>query len=171
MIENDTNYFDGKTIVFFAIINEWKTAVRDRPRMDGIIWDTGLIFTNYGGYCSPKFVLDHPPAWFSLETNDVWHINFFSNIVESIVARRDRRLFYTTTRDAMRAGESGDPDEELYWTMSFWPLIEFIWDEPEEANLVEMINDPLLISKMRARAMGQLKKRFGWPATNFIPEL
>ena len=55
--------------------------------------------------------------------------------------------------------------------MSFWPLLEFIWEETEEANLVEMINDPLLTRKLRVRAMGQLKKRFGWPATNTIPEL
>lgn len=68
------------------------------------------------------------------------------------------------------AGESGDPDEKLYWSMSFWPIIEFIWDEPEEANLVEMINDPLLTRMLRARAMGQLKKRFDWPATNTVPE-
>lgn len=112
-----------------------------------------------------------PPTWFALETNDVEHIHFFSNIVESVVKSRDRRLFYTTTRDAIKARESGDPDERLYWAMSFWPLLEFIWEETEEANLVEMINDPLLTRKLRVRAMGQLKKRFGWPATNTIPEL
>jgi hypothetical protein len=93
------------------------------------------------------------------------------NIVESVVVNRDRRLFYTTTRDAIKASESGDPDEELYRLMSFWPLLEFIWEEEEEASLVEMINDPLLTRMLRARAMGQLKKRFDWSATNTIPEL
>ena len=49
MIENDTNYFDGKTIVFFAIINEWKTAMRDRPRrMDGIFGKRADIHNSEG---------------------------------------------------------------------------------------------------------------------------
>ncbi len=151
MVEGGTNFFNGKTVVFFAMTNEWKNAVYKRASDSGIIWNSGIVLTNYGGYCSPKFVWDYPPSWFALETNDVEHVHFFSNIVESLVAGRDRRLFYTTTRDAMKAGESGDPEERLYRIMSFWPLIEFIWDEPEEAKLVEMINDPLLISKMRAR--------------------
>ena len=166
-----TNYFKGKTIVFFATTNEWKSAIHKRVRDGSIFWNTGLLFTNYGGYCSPKCVWDFPPTWFALETNDVAHLHFFSNIVESVVVNRDRRLFYTTTRDAIKASESGDPDEELYRLMSFWPLLEFIWEEEEEASLVEMINDPLLTRMLRARAMGQLKKRFDWSATNTIPEL
>ncbi len=166
-----TNYFKGKTIVFFAMTNEWKVAIHKRTIDEGLFWNTGLLFTNYGGYCSPKFISSYPPTWFALETNDVAHLHFFSNIVESVVADRNRRLFYTTTRDALKASESGDPDEELYRLMSFWPLLEFIWEEEEEANLVEMINDPLLTPMFRARAMGQLKKRFDWPATNTIPEL
>lgn len=171
VVENGTNYFKGRKVVFFAMTNEWKTAVYGRTGDSGIIWNSGMILTNFGGYCSPKFVWHYPPTWFALETNDVEHIHFFSNIVESVVKSRDRRLFYTTTRDAIKARESGDPDERLYWAMSFWPLLEFIWEETEEANLVEMINDPLLTRKLRVRAMGQLKKRFGWPATNTIPEL
>ena len=167
-----TNYFNGKTIVFFAMTNEWKGTIPKKSNADEIVWDTSVLFTNSGGYCQPKFVRNYPPpTWFALETNDVAHLHFFSNIVESVVANRDRQLFYTTTRDAIMAGESGDPGERLYWLMSFWPLLEFIWDEEEEASLVEMINDPLLTRKLRARAMGQLKKRFGWSATNTIPEL
>jgi hypothetical protein len=166
-----TSYFKDKTIVFFAMTNEWKTSQRKKPRAGSIIWDADLTFTNTWGYCPPKFVWSYPPTWFALETNDVAHLHFFSNIVESVVVNRDRRLFYTTTRDAIMAGESGDPDERLYRMMSFWPLLEFIWDEEEEASLVEMINDPLLTRMLRARAMGQLKKRFDWSATNTIPEL
>ncbi len=162
-----TNYFKGKTIVFFAMTNEWKVAIHERTMDEGLLWNTGEMFTNIWGYCPPKFVWGSPPTWFALETNDVEHIHFFSNIVESVVVNRDRRLFYTTTRDAIKADESGG---QPYKGMSFLPLLEMIWEE-NETNLVEMINDPLLTPRLRARAMGQLKKRFDWSATNTIPEL
>jgi hypothetical protein len=57
---DSTSYFKDKTIVFFAMPNEWKTSQRNNPRAGGIIWDADSTFTNSGGYCSPKFVWDSP---------------------------------------------------------------------------------------------------------------
>lgn len=167
LVEEAASHYSNMVIVFFATTNVNKSAIPPRPISETVIWDPTVTFTNFGGYCPARFVQDDPPTWFALETNDVEHLNFFSNIVESVVAAKDKRLFYTTARDAIKADESG---EQPYKGMSFMPLLELIW-EADETNLVEMINDPLLTRRLRVRAMGQLKKRFDWPATNTIPEL
>ena len=167
LLVDSTNYYQGKNIVFFAMTNEWKSAVPTRPLLESIIWDSSVIFTNLDGYCSPKFVCDDPPTWFALETNDVQHLAFFSNIVKSIVIAKDRDLLYTTLRDAVKSDESG---EQPYKGMSFMPLWELTWRD-DETNLVKMLNDPLLTPKFRQSALSQLKKRFDWPATNTVPEL
>ena len=165
-LSSSTNYYEGKTIVFFAMTNEWKAAVPTRPLLESIIWDDSVTFTNLDGYCQPKFVCDDPPTWFSLDTNDIEHVVFFSNIVRSIVIGKDRDVLYTTLRDAVKSDESG---EQPYKGMSFMPLWELSWSD-SETNLVEMLNDSHLAPRLRGRALFQLQKRFGWPATNTVPE-
>lgn len=166
MLSNSTNYYQGKNIVFFAMTNEWKSAVPTRPLQESIIWDQSVTFTNLDGYCPPKFVSDDPPTWFVLETNDVEHLAYFSNIVKSIVIAKDRDLLYTTLRDAVKSDESG---AQPYKGMSFMPLWELTWRD-DEKNLVEMLYDPLLTPRLRGRALFQLQKRFGWSETNTVPE-
>ncbi len=118
------------------------------------------------GYCPPKFVYPNPPTWYALETNDVDHLNFFSNLVESIVIARDKGLLYTTLRDAIKSDETGaDP----YETMSVLTMRELFWVD-SETNLVKALYDPLLAPRFRRHALFQLKRRFDWPATNTVPE-
>ena len=86
------NYYAGKNIVFFATTNEVKSAISTHPKYDCLILDDSVFFTNRYGYCPPKFVYPNPPTWYALETNDVEHLAFFSNLVESIVIARNRGL-------------------------------------------------------------------------------
>ncbi len=166
LLPDSTNYYHAKNIVFFAMTNEWKSAVPTRPSLEFVIWDSSVAFTNLDGYCSPKFVSYDPPTWFALETNDVEHLAFFSNVVKSIVVAKDMDLLYTTLRDAVKSDESG---KQPYKGMAFMPLWELTW-RADETNLVKMLYDPLLTPKFRRSALSQLKKRFDWPATNTVPE-
>lgn len=164
---DSTSDYQGKFLVFFAMTNVWKSAVPPRPLMESMIWDSSVTFTNLDGYCAPKFVSRNPPTWFVLETNDVEHLAFFSNIVNSTVVEKDIDLLYTTLRDAIKNDESG---EQPYKSMSFMPLWELTW-RVDETNLIEMLYDPLLATKFRQSALSQLIKRYDWPATNTVPEL
>jgi hypothetical protein len=162
---NDPDYYDGKFIVFFATTNMKRRALSNSPSFGTWDFDKPLAFTNSCGTCELKFVFSNPPTWYAVETNDTERLTFFSNIVNSIVVNRNRDLFYTTLRDAVKQDESGaDP----YKTMSHITLMELTWTS-SETNLVEMVNDSLLFPKMRRHALFQLKKRFDWPATNTIP--
>jgi len=163
---DNTNYYAGKNIVFFATTNEVKFAISSHPKYDYLIMDWSVTFTNRYGYCPPKFVYPNPPTWYALETNDVEHIAFFSNLVESIVIGRNRNLLYTTLRDAIKSDETGsDP----YKTMSVLTMRELFWTD-DETNLVQALYDPLLAPRYRSHALFQLKKCFDWPATNTVPE-
>lgn len=164
---DSTNYYAGKSIVFFATTNEIKSAVPRHPKYDRLIMDDTVSFTNYYGYCLPKFVYPNPPTWYALETNDVEHIAFFSNLVESIVIARNRELLYTTLRDIIKRDESGAPP---YKTMSALTMQELFWTDGE-TNLVEALHDSLLAPRFRYDALFELKKRFGWSETNTVPEL
>lgn len=167
MVENAATCYNGKAIVFFAMTNDWKVAVPPRPPTEHVILDNSVYMTNSGGFCTPKFVSSYPPAWFAMETNDVEHVAFFSNIVASTVVARDRDLLYATLRDAIRGDETG---KELYSAMSIMPMMELFWTG-SETNLVEALYDPLLPPRFRKFALSELKSRFDWPATNTIPEL
>ena len=163
---DNTNYYAGKNIVFFATTNEVKFAISSHPKYDYLIMDSSVSFTNRYGYCLPKFVYPNPPTWYALETNDVEHLAFFSNLVESIVIGRNRNLLYMTLRDAIKSDETGsDP----YKTMSALTMRELFWTD-DETNLVQALYDPLLAPRFRRHALFQLKKRFGWPETNTVPE-
>ncbi len=166
MLANATNCYSGKSIVFFAMTNEWKSAAPKRPKNEYLILDTGVCLTNIDGFCAPKFIWSDPPTWFALETNDEEHLVFYSNIVQSIVVTKDRSRLYTTLRDAIKSDESG---EQPYKGMSFRPLWELLWTA-DETNLVKALYDPLLAPRFRSDALFQLQKRFGWPATNTVPE-
>ena len=164
---DNTNYYIGKSIVFFATTNELKNTIPLRSQNEYLIMDDSVSFTNHYGYCPPKFVYSNPPTWYALETNDVVHIAFFSNLVESIVIGRNRNLLYTTLRDAIKIDETGsDP----YKTMSLLTIQELFWTD-NETNLAEALYDPLLAPRFRSDALFYLKKRFDWPATNTVPEL
>lgn len=164
---NNTNYYTGKNIVFFATTNEAKFAVSDQSKYDSLIMDASISFTNQYGSCPPKFVYSNPPTWYALETNDVDHLSFFSNLVESIVINRNRDLLYATLRDAIKSDETG---EDPYKTMSVLTMFE-IFHGDAETNLVQALYDPLLALRFRSHALFHLKKRYGWPVTNTVPEL
>ena len=53
--------------------------------------------------------------------------------------------------------------------MSFMPMWQLFWTG-NEAELVAALNDPLLAPRLRNDALFNLKKRFGWSATNTVPE-
>ncbi len=163
---DNTNYYAGKNIVFFATTNEVKFAISSHPKYDYLILDWSVTFTNRYGYCPPKFVWSDPPTWFALDANDEEHLVFYSNIVESIVVSKDRNLLYKTLRDAIKSDESG---EQPYKGMSFMPLWQIIWTD-NETNLVNVLYDPFLAPRFRSDALYELKKRFDWPATNTVPE-
>lgn len=167
MLADAENHYAGKKIVFFATTNEWKAAVPRRPGGEYVILDNSVCFTNIGGFCPPKFLNGGIPTWFALETNDVEHLAFFSNIVKSVVVARDRDLLYTTLRDAIKSDESGGL---FYGGMSSMPMWQLLWTG-EETNLVQALYDPLLSTRFRRHALSQLKMRFDWPATNTVPEL
>lgn len=167
MLEGLPDVFSGKHVVFFAMTNEWKATVPPQLPTSGVILDNSVVITNSGDFCAPKFVMGDPPTWFTLETNDVAHLAFFSNIVASIVIARDRDRLYTTLRDVIKADESV---EQPYRAMSFMPLWQLFWTG-EEPELVVALNDPLLAPRLRKDALFQLQKRFGWSATNTVPEL
>jgi hypothetical protein len=156
---DSTNYYAGKDIVFFATTNEVKNALPLRPTDEFLILDDTVSFTNHYGYCPPKFVYPNPPTWYALETNDVAHLAFFSNIVNSIVVARNRTLLYTTLRDAIESDETG---EQPYRGMSFRPMSQLLWTASED-ELIAALNDPLLAPRLRSDALFNLKKRFGWP--------
>ena len=163
-------YYGGKTIVFFATTNlsaEESSSVPISFPSGRWRFDVDMTFTNAHGYCPPRFTYPLPPTWYAIETNDTEHLSFFSNIVNSIVVRRDLDLFYATLRDAVKPDGSGD---QPFKAMSHATLMELTWTS-SESNLVTMVNDPLLFPTMRRHALFQLKKHFNWPATNTIPEL
>jgi hypothetical protein len=167
MLNEIPNVFSGKRIVFFAMTNEWKSTSPLQLPTTGVVLDNSVTFTNVGGYCAPKFVMRDPPTWFAIATNDCEHLAFYSNIVKSIVVSRDRDLLYTTLRDVIKSDYSvGKP----YRAMAFMPIWQLFWTS-SETNLVTALNDPLLARRLRNHALFQLKQRFGWPATNTVPEL
>jgi len=163
---DSTNYYAGKDIVFFATTNEVKNANPLRPKDEFLILDDSVTFTNHYGYSPPKFVYPNPPTWYALETNDVAHLSFFSNIVNSIVVARDRALLYTTLRDAIGSDETG---EQPYIGMSFRAMWQLLWTA-SEAELVQALNDPLLAPRLRERALFYLKQKYGWPEESTVPE-
>jgi hypothetical protein len=166
MLAGLPDYFSGKRIVFFAVTNEWKTTVPPRQLTDGVILDDSVVVTNIGAVCAPKFVMGDPPTWFALDTNDVEHLAFYSNIVKSIVVTRDRGLLYTTLRNVIKSDASV---VQPYRAMSFMPMWKLLWTA-SEAELVAALNDPLLAPRLRARALAHLKTKFGWPEESTIPE-
>ena len=166
----DIDSIVGSTAVFFAMTNEWKSAfytpTSNFPADFEDSWEYSLALTNCGPVCAPRFGLVEYPSLFSAGSNDVEVVSFCSNFVESVFITRDHGLYYRTLRDALR---SKSPAMLEFKAMSGLPM-EAILARGSEANFVEMLYDPLLPDFFRRGALFQLKKRFGWPATNTVPE-
>ena len=156
----------GYPVVFFGVTNTSKSRiVYDERAYAFFDWSLTLNLTNSGSACAPRFYDINSPAWFVLDTNANARISILSNITDSIFYTRDVMQFYTAMRDALKSDESG---EYPYGEMAKSPLLGIIYDT-SETNLVVMLNDPLLVPRMRRSALGHLKKRFDWPATNTVP--
>ena len=156
----------GNPVVFFGVTNTGKSRiVYDRSSYMFFDWNLTLNLTNSGAACAPRFYDAGSPAWFPLDTNASARISFLSNITDSIFYTRDIMQLYTAMRDALKPDESG---EYPYSEMAKSPLLEII-HSTSETNLVVMLNDSLLSPRLRRIALGQLKRRFNWPATNTVP--
>ena len=161
----------GSTAVFFAMTNEWRSAfytpISNFPVDFEDSWEYSLALTNCGPVCAPRFGLVEYPSLFSVGSNDVEVVNFFSNFVQSVFIARDHGLYYRTLRDALR---SPSPSMRECRVMSVLPMYSVSF-HADETNLVEMLYDPLLPGRFRYDALFYLQKRHGWPATNTVPEL
>ncbi|MGI5870211.1 MAG: hypothetical protein ACOX9C_12315 [Kiritimatiellia bacterium] len=157
----------GKTVVFFAMTNEWKTSSLQLRSFTEFDWGLVNSFTNIGPACAPRFFDIGCTPWFVVETNDVDRLAFFSNITHNIFYTRNRRDFYRELRDILKPDLSCD---SFYKAMASKPMADLLWSS-EETNLVEALHDPLLAPRFRRHALWTLKKRFDWPATNTVPEL
>lgn len=157
----------GKTVVFFAMTNEWKTSSLQLRSLTEFDWELVNSFTNIGPACAPRFFDLACTPWFVMETNDVAHLAFFSNITQNLFYTRDRRQFYRELRDVLKPDLSCDP---FYKAMTSKPMTDLLWSS-DETNLVEALHDTLLAPRFRRHALWTLKQRFGWPATNTVPEL
>jgi hypothetical protein len=156
----------GKPVVFFGVTNNGKSkTTHGEGRYIFFDWDLALNLTNSGAACAPRFYDAQSPAWFVLETNAAARISILSNITDSIFYTRDIMQFYAAMRDALKTDESG---EYPYGDMSKLPLLD-IMPNTSEANLVFMLNDPLLAPRIRRSALSWLKRDYGWPATNTVP--
>lgn len=156
----------GKTVVFFAMTNEWKCSSLPLRSLTEFDWNLVQSFTNVGPSCSPKFYDLYCAPWFTIETNEIEHASFLSNITQCIFFSRDRQQFYRELRDVLKPDLSCDL---FYKAMTFMPMTDLLWDS-DETNLVEALNDPLLAPRFRCDALLTLQKRFDWPATNTVPE-
>ena len=173
--QNETNAADlfmpklkmpDKTVVFFAMTNEWKYSSLPLRSLAEFDWNLVQSFTNVGPACSPQFYDINCAPWFIIETNDIEHVTFLSNITQCIFFTRDRQQFYRELRDVLKPDLSCDV---LYKAMTFMPMTDLLWDS-DETNLVEALYDPLLAPRFRYDALWTLQKRFGWPMTNTVPE-
>ena len=160
------SYFEEKNIVFFATTNHVKQAVPARPKGEFLILESSIGFTNYYGYCAPKFEYSNPPTWYALETNDVQHLQFFSNVVMSVVAAKDTKVLYATLRDAVGVDENGEQPYRGIATRGLMELLRVFVENDLETALV----DPLLSMRFRHHALFQLKRRFGWPEESEVPD-
>jgi hypothetical protein len=158
--------FCGNPIVFFGVTNDRKSRiVHDRSAYMFFDWNLTHNLTNSGAACAPRFYDSLSPAWFLLDDNAAARISILSNITDSIFYTRDIMQLYSAMRDALKPDESG---EYPYGDMAKAPLLEIIHNT-SETNLVAMLNDTLLAPRLRRIALGQLKRRFDWPATNTVP--
>jgi hypothetical protein len=158
--------FTGNPVVFFGVTNDRKSRImHDNSSYMFFDWNLTLNLTNSGAACAPRFYDSQSPAWFVLDENAAARVSILSNITDSIFYTRDIMQFYAAMRDALQPDESG---EYPYREMAKLALIDVLHNA-SETNLVAMLNDPLLAPRLRRIALGQLKRRFGWPATNTVP--
>lgn len=157
----------GKVVVFFALTNEWKSSSLPLRSLTEFDWNLVQSFTNAGPSCPPKFYDLYCAPWFTIETNDIEHATFLSNITQCIFFSRDRQQFYRELRNVLKPDLSCSP---VYKAMTFMPMTDLLWDS-DETNLVEALNDPLLAPRFRYDALWTLQKRFCWSETNTVPEL
>ncbi len=164
----ETNSIIGRTAVFFAVTNQSRGPFYSPalPTNFEDSWEFSLALTNCGPVCPPKFSPSNFPPLFIVGSNDVEIVNFFSNFVASVFITRDHDLYYRTLRDALRSQSSSMKE---CGAISFLPMYSVL-AHADETNLVEMLNDPLLVPRFRYDALFNLKKKYGWPETNSIPE-
>ncbi|MGI5870144.1 MAG: hypothetical protein ACOX9C_11970 [Kiritimatiellia bacterium] len=164
----DLDSIVGNAAVFFAMTNKWKNPPHSStlPVDFEDSWEFSFALTNCGPACPPRFAPANAPPLFIIGSNDVEVVNFFSNFVESVFITRDHGLYYRTLRDALRSESSAMLECR---SMSFLPMFSIL-SHGSETNLVEMLYDPLFPNQYRYNTLFQLQKKYGWPATNTVPE-
>ena len=158
----------GCDIVFFAVTNMYKVNSSPYPNPITYDWNYAQTFTNASDECPPRFMCEHGPSVFLLETNYDYYLNVLSNITYSIFITRDKMQLYRGLRDARGVDGNG---EISYRSMAHFPLRSMMYHEtfPEE-DYITMLNDPLLLPVYRTNALHRLIDDYKWSRTNAVPE-
>ena len=195
--ENDTQPIDNRKIVFFLTTNEWKQSSMGMTYLDFerskkeqhsmgnynydydfdslfgkiicnlYVWGMAHSFTNAGPVCAPRIADTDISTVFILQTNYTHQVSFYSNLTETIFINKDKERFYELLRDEFKDGMNVHTNLQTK-QLACWPLIDMV-DFGTEAEVVKILNDPLMDNHFRRRARYNLIYRFNWPTSTTVP--
>ena len=158
------------TVVFLGIRLGWSllpsnTVFRARPS-SAWEWREKWVQAGSSGLI-PLDPFRFPGTWIKVSTNTEATVNFISNVVQSLCVSPDLIRYSQSLIPPLDVG--WDNELFLFKADAHMEMLKLEWGESEDF-LVHILNSPQFPTRIRGSALFQLKKRFGWPATNTVPE-
>lgn len=162
----------GDKAVYFLSTRQWNPVpsnivFRGQPPS---AWEyrEKLISAGVSPQPCPKSSLWGGIRWVGVGTNDTQVLNYVSNVVHSLCVSRDLIQYSQALIPAIEV--EADSPLFLFKGEAMLEMLALEWSE-SEAFLEYVLNAPAYPRRVRGSALYQLKQRFGWPATNTVPEL
>ena len=115
----------------------------------------------------PSSPFRFPGEWINVTTSSPATISFISNVVHSLCVTPNLIRYSEALVPPLEVEEGNELF--MFKADTFMELTELQWAESEDF-LIHILNDPQYPRKFRSLSLSYLKDRFGWPATNTVPE-
>ena len=166
------NLEPGDKVIVFSSAWQWNpvpsnTVYRGVPT-SAWEWREKLVLAGTSSLPNPELSPWNGVRWVNAGTNGTEVLNYVSNVVHSLCVSPD--LIEYSRALAPAIGVEADSPLFMFKGEALLEMSLLEWGE-SESFLAQVLNDPLYQRKIRGLALSYLKDRFGWPATNTVPEL
>ena len=157
------------TVVFWGMRLGWKPSSSNEVILsDSSAWTWRKILTRAGSAGQiPSSPFRIPGDWINVTTSSPATISFISNVVYSLCVSPDLTQYGRSLIPPLDVG--WEDNLSVFKADAHLELLKLEWGENEDF-LVQVLNNSQYPRKFRGGALFELKKRFGWPATNTVPE-
>ena len=166
------NLEPGDKVIVFSSAWQWNpvpsnTVYRGVPT-SAWEWREKLVLAGTSSLPNPELSPWNGVRWVNAGTNGTEVLNYVSNVVHSLCVSPD--LIEYSRALAPAIGVEADSPLFMFKGEALLEMSLLEWGE-SESFLAQVLNYTLYQRKIRGLALSYLKDRFGWPATNTVPEL